>query len=347
MGESRSLLLDLMRGTLSLVVLIGHGFGFFWGYFNGFFPGQLPYIQSVAVVAFFFLSGYLIVGSQLGRTAGAGTGLWQYLFDRTTRVYVTLVPSLLFVVLVDQFFVAFTPLELGLVNSYATSDGLVKNLLLIPSMPYGTMRPIWSLMYEWWIYVLFGGVFFLRSKPIPAILLMVLGLHYTLQVNGQGEAGHIWLVWGVGGACAYAQRQIDWERIPRSTLRLAAGLFFACACALYRLTLDAFDIRAGVALSLAFFCLINLGDGFGKVLIPIAGLIRGLAGLSFTLFLIHYSVLTYVREYLGLVGWAGFVVGTLVSVAVAFGIAYYTEFRLYSVKSWLRRVGSRARSARS
>lgn len=345
MGESHSLLLDLLRFVLSLAVVVGHGLGFFWAYFDGFFPDRFPHFQSIAVVAFFFLSGYLIVGSQLTRAAGAGHGVWHYLFDRVTRVYVTLVPCLLFVVLVDKFFLTFTALSLEMVKSYTTSALLVENLLLVLTMPYGTMRPIWSLMYEWWVYMLFGGLFFLRSNPVPAALMLAGGLYYTFRVNGLGEAGPIWIVWAVGGVCAFAQRRIDWSRIPRSVLWVATLGFLAYACVLYVWTLHAFDIRAGVALSLALFAFIHLGDGFGRILIPMAGLVRRLAGLSFTLFLTHYSVLTYTREYLLLTGWAGFLVGLLVSGMVAFGIAYCTEYRLSAIKSWLRRIGTRARVA--
>jgi peptidoglycan/LPS O-acetylase OafA/YrhL len=65
-NQSQSAFLDATRYVLASVVVFGHGFGFFLNYFDGFIPGIFPHPQSIAVVCFFYLSGYLIVGSQLG-----------------------------------------------------------------------------------------------------------------------------------------------------------------------------------------------------------------------------------------------------------------------------------------
>lgn len=347
LSESRSLLLDLLRFLLALIVAVGHGFGFFHGYFGGFFPEVFPHPQSIAVVAFFYLSGFLVVGSQLDRAASGRAGLGSYLFDRVTRVYVTLLPCLVFVALVDQSFRHIASFDQVLVRNYGDLQRLFKNLLLIPSMPYGTMRPIWSLMYEWWIYLLFGGMFFFRRSLLPAAILVVTGAYYTLMVNGRGEAGHIWIVWLVGAVCAHAQRRWEWDRLPWPVHLSATVLFAALAFASYWVTKHAYNLTGGVCLALALFFLVHLGDLFSRWLLAHAALVRALAGLSFTLFLTHYTVMTYVREYAGLTGLAGMCVGLVASAVIAYAIAYCTEYRLHAVKSWTRRLGTRMKTALS
>lgn len=316
-----------------MVVVIGHGFGFFLGYFEGFFPGVFPHPQSIAVVGFFYLSGFLIVGSQLHRRQQGKGGLWQYLFDRTSRIYVTLLPSLLFVALADGFFRRAMHVEVFSVAHYSSPWHFVSNLLLLPSMPFGTMRPIWSLMYEWWIYLLFGGMFYLRQSPLPGLLLLALGSYHTFSLNASGEAGHIWIIWALGGLCAYVQQTPRWKWHAQHRLHLClAGILLALATGGYFVTKDAYSLLPGISLSLGLFFLTNAAGGIGSALVRIEPPVRVLAKLSFTLFLTHYTVLTYTKEYLGMVGWSGLGVSVALSLAVAACIASGSEFHLARLK---------------
>lgn len=336
-AETQSILLDLIRYFLAAVVVIGHGFGFFLGYFDGFFPRVFPHPQSIAVVCFFYLSGFLIVGSQLRQDSEGSSGLKKYLFDRTTRVYVTLMPSLLFVVMADMLFQKYTAVNSNLVTNYTSFEFLIKNALLIPSMPYGTMRPIWSLMYEWWIYLLFGGLFFLRKNFIAALLLIVVGFYYTVTVNGRGEAGHIWIIWALGGACAFLQRRVVGGTINPHILNAASIFFLTAAGFIYFLSKDAYDIFAGIAISLSIFVFTSHRSSFLKFVLPLRTIAKNLAELSFTLFLTHYTVLTYTKDYLKIEGWYGLIFGFIASGFVAFFIAFFTEYRLSSAKAFLLR----------
>jgi peptidoglycan/LPS O-acetylase OafA/YrhL len=335
-GGGQSALLDALRYFLAAVVVVGHGLGFFHGYFGGFFPRVFPHPQSIAVVGFFYLSGFLIVGSQLQKKAGAHNTLKIYLFDRAIRVYVTLVASLLFVAGVDLFFFRHTGLRLDLVSLFATGGVFMKNLFLIPSVPFGTLRPIWSLMYEWWIYVLFGGLFFWRRNMVVGTLLVVAGLHYTLRVNGQGESGHIWTIWALGGACSWVQQRADWAKSARGwMLDLLAMCFLAAAGWLYYMAKNAYNLPAGVMLSLSIFVFVNSRGRLCQLAYAWRNVLKKLAGFSFTLFLTHYTVLTYLREYWHLEGWNGVLVGFVTSNLVAFLIASLTEYRLSAVKLFL------------
>ena len=337
--QSQSILLDLIRYFLAAVVVIGHGFGFFLGYFDGFFPRVFPHPQSIAVVCFFYLSGFLIVGSQIRQSDRGEGSLGKYLLDRTTRVYVTLIPSLIFVVAVDLSFQKPSAANVELVTNYASLKIFIDNLFLIPSMPYGTMRPIWSLMYEWWIYLLFGGLYYLKSNRATALLLILAGAYYTLKVNAGGEAGHIWVIWALGGVCAYLQQKISWKDLNRHALDALSLLLLIAAGWLYFISKNAYNLPAGIFLALFLFIFTNKTSSFLRLLIPLRVIVKNLAGFSFTLFLTHYTVLTYTKEFLKLDGWLGLIIGFLLSSLVAFLIALFTEFKLQKIKYLLSRAG--------
>ena len=57
--ESNSIFLDLIRGLSSQLVVVGHGISFF-GIFTSFHQPNFPWIQNIAVLIFFILSGFLI-----------------------------------------------------------------------------------------------------------------------------------------------------------------------------------------------------------------------------------------------------------------------------------------------
>ena len=336
---SQSILLDLIRYFLAVIVVVGHALGFFLGYFDGFFPRVFPHPQSIAVVCFFYLSGFLIVGSQIRQSDRSEGDLKKYLFDRITRVYVTLVPSLFFVVVVDLLMRNIYNIDVDLVQNNVSINIFFDNLLLIPSMPFGTMRPIWSLMYEWWIYLIFGGIYFFKSNKFLALLLILTGGYYTLQVNASGEAGHIWIIWAFGGLCAYLHKKIPWAHLNYYLVNLIALLSLTAAGWIYFISKNAYNLPAGILIATFIFLLSGKESDFLKLLIPFKGIATSGAGFSFTLFLTHYTVLTYTRYFLSLDGWAGFTVGILISNLVAFSIAFLTEYRLQRIKNLLSIVG--------
>jgi peptidoglycan/LPS O-acetylase OafA/YrhL len=334
--DEQSLFLDIVRLFLAIVVVIGHSFGFFLNYFDGFFPNYFPHPQSIAVVCFFYLSGFLIVGSQINQKNNGQANLYKYLFDRGVRIYTTLIPSLLFVAVADYFINKSSLVKIDLISNFATIDIFLKNLLLLPSMPFGTMRPIWSLMYEWWIYLLFGGFFFLKTNKISAAILIVIGAHYTFGVNAAGESGHIWIVWLLGGFCAYFHQKTPEQFWMRHKLGLdvLASLLLVAALLMFFLAKSAYYLPAGISLSLfIFFVTIRTHKKLSHLNVR---LVRVLAGMSFTLFITHYTVLTFAKEVVGLSGWLGLWVGFLLSTLAAFVIAYFTELRLKIIKNFIR-----------
>ncbi|MEW5715693.1 acyltransferase [Pseudomonas sp. SB113] len=310
---------DCLRFLLAQVVVIGHGFGFFFGYWGGFFPSKAPYIQSVAVVGFFFVSGFLICRSAMANIRHKGGDYMRYYVDRLSRVYVTLIPCLIFVFLVDLLFsFQFSDFELGVNLTFST---FFKNLLLIPSMPFGTMRPIWSLMFEWWIYILFGGIVFFRKNWIFSAICIGIGGYYTFRVNAKGEAGHLELIWMAGAVAS-----LVFERIRKYEYsRYIAWASLSFAIIIYFLTCDAYNIFAGLLFSSGLlFIAVHFNGSEVSFDSRVSWCFNKLAGYSFTLFLTHYTVLYWLHK-MGASGAVGLFLAFVLANIIAFIIASVTE----------------------
>nr|WP_232924770.1 acyltransferase [Pseudomonas cichorii] len=310
---------DGLRFFLSQVVVLGHGFGFYFGYWNGFFPSKAPYIQSVAVVGFFFVSGFLVCRSAVANIQYKGGDYVRYFVDRLSRVYTTLVPCLIFVFLVDFFFSRqISDFELGVNLTIST---FFKNLFLIPSMPLGTMRPIWSLMFEWWIYILFGGVVFFRKNWVLATVCIGGGAYYTFGFNAKGEAGHLEIIWMAGAVGA-----LVFERVSQySFSRYIAWTSLLLALVVYLLTQDAYNMLAGLLFSCGLLFLAACFNRNDLLVSPkVAGCFSTLAGYSFTLFLTHYTILYWLQK-MGFSGGSGIAIAFVISNIVAFLVASCTE----------------------
>lgn len=320
---------DFLRFSLAQVVLIGHGIGIFYGYWGGFFPEQVPYPQQIAVVGFFVVSGFLISRSVMANFKYKDADASRYFVDRFARIYTTLVPALFFVYLVDSLFGHFFPEAELLV--YVNLKTFFYNLLLIPSVPLGTMRPIWSLMFEWWIYILFGGLVFFRKRWILCLICIWLGAKYTFKVNAQGEAGHLELIWLAGAIGAF------WfDRLTRFAGAARVALIaFAAAGAIYLYTKNSYHLVAGLIFSVGLVALaarLNADDS------PVSAAKKNryavLAGYSFTLFLTHYTVLYWIQKALGS-NTLGFVLSIVLSNVLALLIAKGTEQHHKAVSEYL------------
>lgn len=310
---------DFLRFILAQIVLIGHGIGFFFGYWDGFFPNQLPYPQQIAVVGFFAVSGFLICSSAMANFKYKGADPTRYFVERASRIYTTLIPALIFVYTTDVFFARMFP-EAELLANLSLKN-LLYNFLLIPSMPLGTMRPIWSLMFEWWIYILFGGLVFFRKRWILCSICIWLGANYTFGANAKGEAGHLELIWLTGALGAYYFNQITCQKCIVQTA------WFTCiiAGAIYLLTRNSYNLLAGIFFSIGIISVAaNLNADKSPPSLIKKKLYASLANFSFTLFLTHYTVLYWSHKLIEDKP-LGFITSFLISNIIAALIAALTE----------------------
>ncbi len=145
--------LEALRGFAAIYVVAHHSlpahfhrFGIDWGYLIRF--GQ------EAVILFFLLSGFVIHYSYQN---ASDRSFRTYFLKRFTRIYI----PLLFVFPMTYAFVSYhvgKPVD----PDWTT---LVGNLLMVQNLanwgqevivkPYMLNKPLWSLTYEWWFYMLY------------------------------------------------------------------------------------------------------------------------------------------------------------------------------------------------
>ena len=168
-------ILNWIRGLCAILVVLGHARSLGWahGLPSTLWSGDLSRIilspssfamESVSV--FFVISGYL-VGGQIYCQNIDGTFLWRrFLVDRMTRLYIVLIPGMIFTLFCFKFSQYFGN---ELPNSNFELGNFFCNVVfLMPTRcdPYGNNGSLWSLGYEFYFYIVFAAacMFFQRKK---------------------------------------------------------------------------------------------------------------------------------------------------------------------------------------
>ena len=261
-----------------------------------------------AVIAFFVMSGYL-VGGQVVRTLREDRfRLRDYAAARISRIYVVLIPALLCGALCDLaglrwadvggVYSRHAPLGegsltiAGAIADYLNLKTLIGNLAMLETIVVerlGSNGPLWSLVNEWWYYVIFGCLaaslrsgaiaFRLSVALIAATCLFVLPLHITLW-------GCVWLL---GTAAAvYAG-----TTLPRPPLWL--GLL-CCALAV-GVERHMYALQPKMGMWPSFGCDMILAIGFSILSLAFATPGKPLAGARFHAWAANFSYSTYLTHF--------------------------------------------------
>ncbi len=203
--EGTSITLDLIRGISAQLVVVGHGISY-CGILTFLHQPNFPWIQNIAVLIFFLLSGFLITYSTTTKNIKkASYSFLQYFIDRFTRIYTAFIPALIFVLFIDSINIYLNGDEYAFYSAFNLKT-LVGNILMFQDYPilrylpqefrltsFGSARPFWTLAVEWWIYLFYGFtvLVFIKDEKIKLSQLFVLG--------GLSIAPLIYLVGGRGG----------------------------------------------------------------------------------------------------------------------------------------------------
>jgi len=216
---------------------------------------------------------------------------------------------------------------------------------------FGTAAPLWTLVIEWHIYLFVGAVFFMGARPktipflIPvAVLSGQVPGHYlfgAMQPDGLGTS--LFLVW-LGGAylllIARKVRPPYWIAVAISGSALIAYLAVVRAGTEYRLS-------TYPLLLLFVFGVVTASQQTRIITSPrIVTAIRFLAGYSFTLYLVHHTVMWVAFQLWPGSGWMVFTALVLLSNSVAAVMALATEMRHKQLAALLiggaAKIGSRS-----
>jgi peptidoglycan/LPS O-acetylase OafA/YrhL len=227
-----SSLLDLLRWTSALAVLAMHAS---WRVFVSeraavapdAMTGLFYYVTSFghqAVIVFFVLSGYLVGGKGMVAAAQGRFEPRRYAGARVARLYVVLAPALILTICAD------------LLGGYISQDtsfqsaprynhldwrtALVNVLMLqgVAGPTLGSNTPLWSVAFEFWLYVLFG----LGVRSGRGAWLLAVGLGFAI-LKGSTFAAFA-AVWLLGALAAIAPSHVSAPRVRYALLLFAAGL---------------------------------------------------------------------------------------------------------------------------
>lgn len=218
--------LDALRFIAAFMVLLSHSRNTFFYAFS-----ELPYEQHnvftmfftmfcrmghEAVVIFFVLSGFLVGGRGIERLVNGKMNVASYAIDRISRIYPPLVMAIVFYAITCYILPGYT-------FDVQTALGNLLNLQGICCDSLVT--PFWSLSYEVWFYIAFGGASMLlmartnTQKVVRFILLVA-----SLAVFVMGLSMHYLLIW-IMGALAYITRP---DKGNKWVLFLGFISFFSC-----------------------------------------------------------------------------------------------------------------------
>lgn len=349
LSEASSLYLDILRVLLSQCVLLGHAFSFF-DLFSFLGPPSFPWIQSIAVVGFFWLSGFLICHSTLiKKIARPSYSFSEYFIERFSRIYSGFLPAILFVACVDYFFIYFFPDRYGFYGVFSVSAAF-QNMLMLQHFPldflrsssFGTGSTWWSLGIEWWLYMFFGwALLVVMEKPVSKFNLIVLFIltlvPFKYAVSGISTTGvGLSLIWFLGCSFSLLKDKLV-EQVNHSLLLVASLIFFFLSLVRYKISMDSYDMIGSLYLGGAFLCSLCYFQTIKcKDMPKIKKLVHFLSGYSFTLFLTHYSVLYFISASGLASGCIAFVVGCIFANAAAALVAYKTELKYRSLAALLK-----------
>lgn len=306
--------MDAIRALAAFLVLAGHARMLFFGDHQlhaGDATGGMKTLGlgGQAVIVFFVLSGFL-VGNSAWRAVRNGRWSWRkYLFQRMTRLWIVLIPALIFGGILDHVGMHYLSQNGGIYTSPPGQGMVEKNLaalstlkvmagnffflqkILVPT--YGTNAAMWSLANEFWYYMLFPLLLLLLVGRTPklqrfAFGVLAAGIFYLVGVKISGY----FIVWLLGFFVS-----IMALKIPANRRRVATGcalLFFAAVIAFIRLRHVGSAEAAGL-----------IGVSFAAYLYTVAharqpiksrtyqAIATGFSKFSYTLYLAHLPLLVF------------------------------------------------------
>jgi peptidoglycan/LPS O-acetylase OafA/YrhL len=349
-----SIALDLLRAGAAQMVCVGHALVFF-GVADWLKPPFAPKMQNIGVLLFFIMSGFLITATLLRNSERPEYGFSRYFIDRFARIYSGLLPALVFVAVVDWLVAA------PAIAPYTTLKTLIANVAMLESYrgvsennlrwsAFGSASPLWTLAIEWHIYMFIGAAFFIAKLRGMWPLLIPLALffgqvpyHYLVSAFQDDGVGYglsfLWL----GGGALYLMLS---RYCPP---RWVSGLALCCSILAYGLMVQPgkeYDIVTYPALIVVVGSIVAVTQKT-KLITRFGNAIKMAAGCSFTLYLIHYTVMYSAKSVFNGDGLAWFIFAVATSNIIALLIAVPFEMKHKQFAQWLTSLTGRLREKRS
>jgi len=354
MSAMASAYLDALRAAGANLVIASHVLALYFGFSDPYAFGNL------GVTLFFLLSGFLIMQSMLNWLNKPEPRLAGFLADRVARIMTPYVPALVLIVLANLLLIQSDHGQGGSNTGVLTFLG---NLLLLQDhavfqaldvagldLPwrirsYNSAEPFWTVAIEMWIYVSMGLFFFclLKREKIDRLfgtLLAIVALPVMIWNAAAGGGKSLTLIWLLGAIAGFLFHL--WRANDYSNIRSVATLvtLFGGISLLGRVGkagFHPFDFQTATLLAMVMFGLLALLMCVKSAPTALRGTVNFLASYSYSLYLIHNTVLIIVLEHVSTRSpW----VHVAIAVLAAHGCSYllYVMFeRHYRVVGrWLR-----------
>jgi peptidoglycan/LPS O-acetylase OafA/YrhL len=316
-----------------------------------------------AVMVLFVLSGFLI-SSTVFQSYASGTWSWRdYAINRSSRLYVVLIPGLLFGLLWDKTgssLFASTgvyshPMENfggSVALNQLTVGNFLGNLVFLQTIicpTFGSNGPLWSLSNEFWYYVLFpvalfAGLAWARKSLRWAIPLTLLSGGLAVILGRDKLIGFLIWMAGCGLVVAYSRVRVAGLRwwIPYALISSAALAACLIAARTGRMAALGSDLAVGVAFALFLFAAVHMDVGAQSRTYHDTA--RFFAGFSYSLYVLHFPMLVFLRAWIGssqrwqpdLAHLSYGVLAGLATLTFAWLVSRFTEGRTHIVRKWMR-----------
>jgi peptidoglycan/LPS O-acetylase OafA/YrhL len=314
--------LDVARGVSALLVVAGHCRAAFFPPLSSIASPTLVELAfyavtslgSLAVMAFFVLSGFLVGGSVI--RAGERFRLGDYFTARLCRLWVVLIPALLLTLVADTITARSAPSVLTgaffeqwhsgpdpaapFSTSLVTFLGNVAFLQKIFVPVFGTNGPLWSLSCEFWYYVIFPFIT-MGLRPAGRFSLPVAAMAAFATVYfmppGMLQGFYVWLM----GVLAFVVS----HRLQRPVHRI--WIVLSCTLLILAIAYDkSGHVRStigidteyvlGVTFSILVITIAHLDSnrkpiGLRRLLLSAGGM---LSRVSYSLYLCHFPLLVLI-----------------------------------------------------
>jgi peptidoglycan/LPS O-acetylase OafA/YrhL len=302
-----SIYLDVFRFLAAMGVFLSHA-----DQHSGF-AGVLSTISfnhfdHKFVVIFFVISGYVIAAS----ASRPDRTLANYSADRLARLSSVVIPALVLTYCLDAIGSKVSPEIYSFINPHWQSARLLLNLIYCQQLWFlcvnpSSNTPFWSLGYEFWYYVLFGVLIFVRTKWAKILLLLIVSLFIGPKILLLLPA------WAVGAMAFHAGKVCQCSYRNSLILFIATGLGTVMAL-IFEDQLGFSNGKAGlpplyyssnffgdnvfaIVVAAHFFCCALFSRHLTKNLEPyrIVKFVRWMASHTFSLYLYHMPILFFIR----------------------------------------------------
>jgi peptidoglycan/LPS O-acetylase OafA/YrhL len=364
MSDMASAYLDALRAVGANLVIAAHVLALYFGIRDPYSLGNL------GVAVFFLLSGFLIMQSMLNWLNKPEPRLPGFLADRVARIMTPYVPALVLITLLNLVLIDTNHSQGGTNTGALTFLG---NLLMLQDhavfqgldfagidlswriRSYNSAEPFWTVAIEMWIYVSMGLFFFclLKREKIDRLLGLALAaiavpvFIWNAAAGGGKSLSLIWLLGAIAGYLFHLWRANGYENIRSIATAVTVLGTVALIGRIGKIGFVPYDFQTATLMAMIMFGLLGMLMCVQRAPALLRGSVNFLASYSYSLYLIHNTVLIVVLEHIptrmtGDNAWAHVAIAVIAAHTCAYLLYLAFERHYRVVGRWLRPKFERA-----